>query len=118
MKYRRLDANGDMVLGGGLAAFIVDSPEGVAQAIKTRLKLWAGEWFLDTSEGTPWAQAVVGKGDIARAGYALRSRILGTRGVQSLDFFSYTVNTETRSLSLTAEVTTSYGAVIISEVIR
>jgi hypothetical protein len=118
MKYRRLDANGDMVLGGGLAAFTIDSPETVAQAIKTRLQLWAGEWFLDTSEGTPWAQAVLGKGDVSRAGYALRSRILGTQGVQSLDFFTYAVDTDNRSLSLTAEVTTSYGAVTISEVLR
>lgn len=40
---------------------LVNSPEAVAQAIKTRFLLWYGQWFLDTTEGTPWIQSVLGK---------------------------------------------------------
>ena len=54
MRNRAMDANGDYQFGrSGL--FLVDSPAGVAQAIKTKLLLAAGEWFLDADEGTPYS---------------------------------------------------------------
>src|SRR5260364_424406 len=57
MRYRRLDAAGDYAFGRGLSDFEQDTPEAVAQAVKTRLALRFGEWFLDTSDGTPWRRA-------------------------------------------------------------
>src|SRR5260363_151880 len=53
MRYRRLDAAGDYAFGRGLSDFEQDTPEAVAQAVKTRLALRFGEWFLDTSDGRP-----------------------------------------------------------------
>ncbi len=53
MRYRREDENGDYSFGQGDATFLTDTPEAVAQAVKTRLALWRGQWFLDTEEGTP-----------------------------------------------------------------
>ena len=57
MRYRKLDAAGDFVFGHGAADYHRDSPEAVAQAVLTRLKLHRGEWFLDRSEGTPYTPA-------------------------------------------------------------
>ncbi len=54
MRYRREDADGDYTFGSGDDTWLINSPEAVAQAIKTRFELWYGEWFLDTTAGTPW----------------------------------------------------------------
>ncbi len=61
MRYRREDDDGDYTFGEGDDTWLVNSPEAVAQAIKTRFLLWYGQWFLDTTEGTPWIQSVLGK---------------------------------------------------------
>ena len=60
MRYRREDDDGDYTFGQGDDTWLVNSPEAVAQAIKTRFLLWYGQWFLDTTEGTPWIQSVLG----------------------------------------------------------
>lgn len=52
MRYRREDPEGDYTFGQGDGTFLVNSPECVAQAVKTRFELWKGQWFLDTTEGT------------------------------------------------------------------
>ena len=88
MRYRKLDAAGDMVLGGGQAAFYRNQPEAVAQAVKTRLAMRLGEWFLDTSAGTPWNTKILGKFTIPTRDATIRARILGTTGVTSIDAYS------------------------------
>jgi hypothetical protein len=60
MRYRREDDDGDYTFGRGDDTWLINSPEAVAQAIKTRFELWYGQWFLDTTEGTPWIQSVLG----------------------------------------------------------
>ncbi|MBZ8873882.1 hypothetical protein H5S67_26565, partial [Escherichia coli] len=52
MRYRREDADGDYTFGSGDDTWLINSPEAVAQAVKTRFELWYGQWFLDTTEGT------------------------------------------------------------------
>ncbi|SUP81231.1 Uncharacterised protein [Yersinia pseudotuberculosis] len=61
MRYRREDESGDYTFGQGDNTFLIDSPEAVAQAVKTRFELWRGQWFLDLTEGTPYIQSVLGK---------------------------------------------------------
>lgn len=51
MRYRREDADGDYTFGSGDDTWLINSPEAVAQAVKTRFELWYGQWFLDTTEG-------------------------------------------------------------------
>ena len=81
MRYRKLDADGDFQIGHGAADYHIDRPEGVAQAVKTRLALLAGEWFLDLTEGTPYATHVWGKHTRDTYDPILRRRILQTEGV-------------------------------------
>lgn len=61
MRYRREDTDGDYTFGCGDDTWLINSPEAVAQAVKTRFALWYGQWFLDKTEGTPWIQSVLGK---------------------------------------------------------
>ena len=77
MRYRKLDADGDYSFGARQADFFRDSPDTVAQAVKTRLMLLRGEWFLDSTEW-PWQGEVLGKQPRASYDWAIRQRMLGT----------------------------------------
>ncbi len=46
MRYRREDADGDYTFGSGDDTWLINSPEAVAQAVKTRFELWYGHGFL------------------------------------------------------------------------
>lgn len=117
MRYRQLDGNGDYQLGG-TSVFLVNSPETVAQAVLTRLRLWLGEWFIDTTDGTPWSQEILGKLRQGRnPDAAIKERILGTPGVQEIVSYDSTFDGASRRLSITATLTTDYGQATISEVL-
>lgn len=106
MRYRQLDAEGDYKFGHA-NEFLVDSPECVAQAIKTRLLLKTGEWFLDTTEGTPYATQILGYGTQGSRDQAIKERIIDTPGVLELLEYSSAVNN--RAMTVTATVSTLYG---------
>lgn len=114
MRYRREDDDGDYTFGQGDDTWLVNSPEAVAQAIKTRFLLWYGEWFLDTTAGTPWIQSVLGKQKPETYNLAIRQRILQTQGVKSIIEFNTVVNTTTRRVSFTATVDTIYGTTTVT----
>lgn len=114
MRYRKLDSSGDYTFGTG-ADFYSDSPEAVAQAIATRLKLWRGEWFLDRSEGTPYLEEVLGERRTRSPDVAVKQRILGTPGVTEIRSFSAVFDESTRALTIHATVETEFGTASISE---
>ena len=96
-----------MVFGGGSNSFWIDVPDAVAQAISTRLKLQLGEWFLDTSDGTPWSTQILGTGTAATYDPAIRARILGTPGASVM--LSYDSSKVGRALNVQAQVATTYS---------
>jgi hypothetical protein len=109
MRYRPLDANGDYTIG---VPFLVNSPNTVAQAILTRLKLFQGEWFIDTTDGTPWLQSILGKQFRSDPNSFIRQRILGTPGVTSI--VSYSSSISGRSITVSGTVNSQFGAAIFS----
>lgn len=121
MRYRKLDANGDMIFGHGAGDFWHNQPEGVGQSVYTRLLLFSGEWFLDTTAGTPWGgfplnDLVVQQGRILGVhtqlsrDAAIRERILNTYGVVTINNYHSAVNPDTRVFSVNATIDTIYGA--------
>ncbi|CAM8583475.1 TPA: hypothetical protein LVM72_006064 [Klebsiella michiganensis] len=114
MRYRREDDDGDYTFGQGDDTWLVNSPEAVAQAIKTRFLLWYGQWFLDTTAGTPWIQSVLGKQNPDTYNLAIRKRILETQGVSSITAFNTTVDGTTRRVTFTATVETIYGTTTVT----
>ena len=115
MKYRKLDANGDYTFGQGSANHLKDTPETVAQAVKTRLGLIQGEWFLDTSAGTPYHSRILGAGMVATYDRAIQEVILGTSGVTRLVDYSSHVNPSTRAASVNCTIDTVYGIISVNQ---
>jgi hypothetical protein len=120
MRYRKLDANGDMQFGHGAGDFWHNQPEAVGQSVMTRLLLFSGEWFLDTAAGTPWGgfplnDLVVQQGRILGVhtqlsrDAAIRERILRTVGVVNILDYNSTVDPDTRVFSVGATIDTIYG---------
>ncbi len=113
-----------MTFGHGSSDFWFNTPDGVGQAIKTRLMLFAGEWFLDTSEGTRWggfplSDAVVNQGQILGAhtqqtrDLAIKLRVLQTPGVSSIEDYSSSFGPDQRSFAVSMKVSTIYGKLAI-----
>lgn len=112
LRVRKQDSNGDFVLGTG-NDYLVNSPAAVAQIVLTRLRLWTGEYHLDATQGTPWAQSVLGEGQ-SDPSAALKDRILSTPGVVAITSWSATEDPITRALSISAGLETLYGETVLT----
>jgi hypothetical protein len=124
MRYRKLRqppatnvfnlAGGDYSFGHGPADFYVDQPEAVAQLVLTRLGLWLGEWFLDTSDGTDWNAKVLGRRTEGTRDAVIQARTLQTPGVKEITSYSSSLDRNTREFSVNALINTIFGQVTIS----
>lgn len=117
MRYRALSATGDYTFGQGQANFLVNSPAAVGQSVLTRLKLWRGEWFLDTSVGTPWLTEVMGKNTQSIYDRAVQTIVIQTVGVTSIATYNSVLDTAARSLAVTMTINTQYGATTVAVVL-
>ncbi len=113
-RVRALAADGDMRFGHGQADFFVNDKRGVAQNVQTRLGLYLGDWFLDTTAGTAWRTQVLGFRTDATRDPAIRARILATDGVVSITGYGSQLDRKTRAWTAQATIQTAYGPVIVS----
>jgi len=116
MRYRILSDTDDYVFGSGSSEFLVDSPATVAQAVKTRLLLATGEWFLNLAEGTPYSTEILGMGTQELYDQAIRERILSTPGVVSIDKYFSSLDAE-RHLAIDATINTQFGVTTVQQVL-
>jgi hypothetical protein len=124
MRYRKLTPGispgfgfGDYTFGRGpTESFWSDVPDAVGQAVLTRLMLEEGQWFLDKEDGTPWNTRVLGKytGDLRDP--VIRSRVLGTQGVESILQYSSNQNRETRDFGINMVLDTVYGQAQVQKI--
>lgn len=129
MRYRRLSAatspdsadggqpGGDSIFGGSQNDFLRDTSSTVAQAIKTRLSLFKGDFFLDSEAGIDWRSRVLGTNTSGLYDITIRERILGTQGVLSILEYHSQRNGETRTLSVQCLVETLYGHTRLNAVV-
>ena len=123
MRYRKLAqvpgtnvfnfTGGDYTFGNGAADFWINVPDAPAQAALTRMYLFLGDWFLDTSDGTPWNTKVLGYYTANTRDPVIQSRILGTQGVSAILSYSSNVVRDTRAFTVNAQLDTIYGAASI-----
>lgn len=109
MRYRKLSPTGDYVFGNGQLDFYRDVPEAVGQAVMTRLLLWLGEWFLDTTEGTPFMQGILGKFSQSVADVTIQDRVQTTQGLVNIEDYVSSVDADERDLSVEFSINTIYG---------
>jgi len=125
MIYRRLDENHDMCFGRGKQDFLEDSvgnPEAIAQAIKTRLLLFLGEWWMDLYDGLPlWEQILGQRIDNKNIiNEILIDRIKGLLlpdnqyGVIGVTEVTSEYNSDSRKYTFSCVVDTIYGKVYIT----
>jgi hypothetical protein len=114
MRYRKQDANGDFTFGHGSGDFFVNEAATVAQAIKTRLLLWLGEYFVDTTVGMPWQTQVLGYHPPDVYDAAIRATIQETPGFAKFINYNSSLNKVTRGLSVNSVVTTIYSGVPVT----
>ena len=114
MTVRKLDENGDIVTSGKIFTSQADE---IAQTIRTRLRLFLGEYFRDITDGTPWFEQILGKNvNMSAREAALRNRIASSPGVIRLIAFDVNFpDVNARSLTVTASVLTQYGPVTVTE---
>lgn len=112
MRYRAQDESGDYLFLG-TSPFLTNTPGAVAQAIRTRLRLHAGEWFLDDRVGFDLNKVLGNNTELTRDDEVKRV-ISGTRGVTQLVAYSSQVD-ERRRFTVNATVDTLYGRVSITE---
>ena len=108
MQNLALNSNNDIYVELGSIAR-VNAPESIAQRIKTRLQLFAGEWFLDRNIGVDWLGEILTKspqGSVVTS--LLRRTILDTPSVTELVSFAIQPIAE-RTIQLKFEVNTAFG---------
>lgn len=117
MKYRKLDKNGDYVFGNNSHDYI-EKDEAIAQAIKTKLYLFYGEWWEDISLGLPMFQSILGQVSNSNLRQTVillcAEQINLVEGVTNVD--SVSVDISARKLGLTIDVTTENGTTVNLEV--
>lgn len=107
MTVRRLMPDGDIATSGRQ---FISGIEEIEQTIRTRWKLFLGEYFRDVSDGTPWFQRILVKNaNLDEVNSILKNRITRTDGVIQILRFSPVFNNQTRTYSVSAVVLTRFG---------
>ena len=106
-----LDDNG-VVLRGGDWAFAIDR-EGIQQRISQVLKTIAGEWFLDLDYGLPYFEQVLVKNpNLPSVQDIFRRAILSVKGVSSVERLNLSLDTTSRTLTVSWVVLTDLGLLV------
>ena len=119
MKYRKLTSTGDYSFGSGGNDY-ADGNEAVAQAIKTKLLLFYGEWWEDFGEGIPMFQSVLGQTNPETIKSSLsmlvEQRIVEVEEVDSVKNIKIDYDRKNRTISMEVDVATTSGEIVNVEV--
>ena len=119
MKYRRITSYGDYSFGSGSKNY-VEGNEAVAQAIRTKLLLFYGEWWENLGEGIPMFQSVLGQTNPETIKSSLsmlvEQRIMEIQEVKSVKNIEIDYDKRNRTISMEVDVVTTSGEIVNVEV--
>ncbi|XDQ90287.1 hypothetical protein MRX62_13515 (plasmid) [Xylella fastidiosa subsp. pauca] len=84
----------DWTFGNGRGNYAAAS-DSVAQRVKTRLRSFRGNWFLDLDHGLPWLDLMERPADLVHLEREVKRCILTTEGVRRLTAFSMALDADT-----------------------
>ncbi len=108
--------DGDIVFKTNAAGFMefwfIDGRDRIAQKLKIKLKMWLGEWFLDTSRGMPYLETILVKG-VRRSTieYIIKDQILAVEGVERIETFAMNIDVIGRTLRVDFTCSTKEGLI-------
>jgi len=111
---RSLGPNNDPLWGQGSQNFIADILA-LEQLLATRFRLFQGEWFANTADGTPYWQNILAQpiGNNTQAiNLLLTQRALNTPFVTGVVNVGSTFNPTTGNFTFNIAVQTSLGAIV------
>jgi len=112
MSIGRLIPSGDLDVSTGSFQTLT-GPEYAAQKIRQRLRLFLGEWFLDTTKGVPWFQSVLVKNPSLELIKSLfRNEILQVPGIISVKQTEALFDPAARTLALAYVAVYQTGATL------
>jgi len=95
----------DITLDGGDLRFTATAAEDVKQRLTIRLQFLLAEWFLDTSVGIPYTQAIFEPSTEEEQIYLFfRDEINNTEGVEIINNLDLVISRDERMLAITVEV--------------
>ena len=105
--YRKLDENGDYMIG--TQGEMLTGLEAIAQAIKTRLRVVRGEWWESDNGALPYFSGIMGQKGVSQSALDLQviARIMDTVGV--INVYDISSSFEDRKYRFSCKVRTVYG---------
>lgn len=109
---------GDLLLVEGDLEITPTTLYGIQQHILQRLRVYLGEWYLNTTIGLPYFQQILVKNPIqANIDAVFQTAIVQTPGVIALTSYSFSPNFLARQLTITFSALTTNGQVDYSGLI-
>ena len=114
MKTRALDPEtGDIVTSGKQ---FIDNVDAIAQTVGTRLKLFYGDYFRDSTVGFPFFQLFPSRvASVGSKNAAIREVILLTPGITEILRYESDFDLQTRGFTVNAEVMTTVGVIKLKD---
>jgi hypothetical protein len=92
---------------------LVDGDDAIVQHVALRLRMFRGEWFLDSTVGMPYYERVLVKNpDLVAVRSAFRQAIASTPGIASIDKFDLALDSTIRKLTVTFTATKQEGGTL------
>lgn len=115
MKDLKLTQDGDLAIDTFDLA-LVDGRAQVAQRMKTRLKTFLGEWYLNTDRGVPYFEDVFVKDpDTELVNAVLQDQILLDPEITEILTFTAEYDNSIRKMRFTTTVQTVYGTIPVED---
>lgn len=112
----KLGTDGDLELDDNNDLIFVEGLEAIAQDVSVRLRTYLGEWFLDTRQGLPYFQRILGeKPRIGVLKALFGEAILLTPGISSFTNLDVVYNSTSRGLSVGFRAPTDEGILDYSQ---